>query len=160
MDLSGRRRSTNVEDRRGKGGKIAGIGIGGGGLIAVLLYFLLGGNAGDVLQQLGTQEVQTSEYTPSAQEEQLREFAEQILASTEDVWDAQFKKMGKKYVPPRLYYSTAVCRVAVAVPARQGVLSIAPPTNVYISIWISLMRCQSHSELVAILHMHTSLPMR
>ena len=30
MDLSGRRRSTNVEDRRGKsGGKIAGFGIGG-----------------------------------------------------------------------------------------------------------------------------------
>ena len=101
MDLSGRRRSTNVDDRRGKGGKIAGFGI-GGALIVAIISFFLGGNPSEVLQQIGSQTVQSSDYTPSEQEEQLREFAEKILASTEDVWTAEFKKMGKKYTPPTM----------------------------------------------------------
>lgn len=102
MDLSGRRKSTNVEDRRsGKGGKIAGVGI-GGAIIAALIAIFMGGDPSEVIQQLGTQGVQTTEYTPTEQEEQLKDFAEKILASTEDVWSAQFKKMGKTYTPPTM----------------------------------------------------------
>lgn len=101
MNLSGRRRSTNVEDRRGKGGKIAGIGF-GGAIVAALIALILGGDPSEVIQQIGSQTTETSEYTPTEQEEQLREFAEQILASTEDVWTAQFKKMGKTYTPPKM----------------------------------------------------------
>lgn len=101
MDLSGRRRSTNVDDRRGKsGGKIAGVGI-GGAIIAALIAFLMGGDPTEVVQQLGGQQTHT-EYVPSEQEEQFRVFAEQILASTEDVWAAEFKRMGKRYEPPTL----------------------------------------------------------
>lgn len=101
MDLSGRRRSTNVDDRRGKGGKIAGVGI-GGAIIAALLALFLGGDPSEALQQLASQGGQDTEYTPTEQEEQLRVFAEQILASTEDVWSEQFKKIGKTYEPPTL----------------------------------------------------------
>ena len=102
MDLSGRRKSTNVEDRRsGKGGKIAGVGV-GGAIIAALIAIFMGGDPSEVIQQLGTQGVQTTEYTPTEQEEQLKDFAEKILASTEDVWSAQFKKMGKTYTPPTM----------------------------------------------------------
>lgn len=102
MDLSGRRRSSNVEDRRGmSGGKIAGVGI-GGIIIAGIIALFLGGDPSEVLQQLGSQTTTTSEYTPSEQEEQLREFAEKILASTEDVWSAEFKKMGRTYKAPKL----------------------------------------------------------
>ena len=102
MDLSGRRKSTNVEDcRSGKGGKIAGVGI-GGAIIAALIAIFMGGDPSEVIQQLGTQGVQTTEYTPTEQEEQLKDFAEKILASTEDVWSAQFKKMGKTYTPPTM----------------------------------------------------------
>lgn len=102
MDLSGRRKSTNVEDRRsGKGGKIAGVGI-GVAIIAALIAIFMGGDPSEVIQQLGTQGVQTTEYTPTEQEEQLKDFAEKILASTEDVWSAQFKKMGKTYTPPTM----------------------------------------------------------
>ena len=58
MDLSGRRRSTNVEDRRGKsGGKVAGIGI-GGAIIAALIALIMGGNPSDLIQQLGGQQIQ------------------------------------------------------------------------------------------------------
>ena len=102
MDLKGRRQSTNFEDRRGKsGGKIAGLGI-GGAIIVGLLALLLGGNPTEVIQQLGSQTGTTEEYTPTAQEEQLKTFALQILASTEDVWEDQFKRMGRTYRAPKL----------------------------------------------------------
>ena len=101
MDLSGRRGSTNVDDRRGKsGGKVAGIGI-GGAIIAALIALFMGGDPTEVVQQLGTQQAST-EYVPSEQEEQFRVFAEQILASTEDVWNAEFQRMGRRYEPPTL----------------------------------------------------------
>lgn len=102
MDLKGRRQSTNFEDRRGKsGGKIAGLGI-GGAIIVGLLALLFGGNPTEVIQQLGSQTGTTEEYTPTAQEEQLKTFALQILASTEDVWEDQFKRMGRTYRAPKL----------------------------------------------------------
>lgn len=101
MNLSGRRLSTNVEDRRGKGGKVAGLGI-GGVIIAGLIALLLGGNPSDVMQQLGSQSTGAEAYEPTEQEEQFKTFALQVLASTEDVWTAEFKKIGKKYRAPKL----------------------------------------------------------
>ena len=105
MRLDGRRQSNNVEDRRGmKTSTKAGMGI-GGVLIAALLTFILGGNPGDVLQQLGSATATTTENTefvPTAEEEELAKFASQILAGTEDVWAAEFKKMGRTYTPPKL----------------------------------------------------------
>lgn len=101
MDLSGRRQSNNYEDRRGKGGKVVGLGI-GGALIVGILALLFGGNPSEVIQQLGSQAAQGEAYTPTEQEEQLKTFALQILASTEDVWTAEFKKMGRTYEPPKL----------------------------------------------------------
>ena len=102
MKLDGRRQSSNYEDRRGMSGKkIAGFG-GAGAIIIALLAVFLGGNPSDVLQQLGSGEVQSGEYTPTAQEEEFKTFALQILASTEDVWTDQFKKMGRTYRAPKL----------------------------------------------------------
>ena len=102
MKLDGRRQSTNYEDRRGMSGKkISGFG-GAGAIIIALLAMFLGGNPSDVLQQLGSGEVQSGEYTPTAQEEEFKTFALQILASTEDVWNDQFRKMGRTYRAPKL----------------------------------------------------------
>ncbi len=102
MDLTGRRQSNNVEDRRGKGGKIAGgVGI-GGALIAILFAILSGGDPSEVIQQLGSQTTENTEYVATEQEQQFEVFARQILASTEDVWAAEFKRMGRTYKPPKL----------------------------------------------------------
>ena len=102
MNLNGRRQSTNYEDRRGKGGgKVAGLGI-GGVIIAGIIALLLGGNPSEIIQQLGSGAVEETSYTPTEQEEQLKTFALQILASTEDVWTAEFKKMGRTYRAPKL----------------------------------------------------------
>jgi hypothetical protein len=80
------------------GGKVAGLGLGGIALVAIIT-FLMGGNLGDVVQNvqnaggLGSMTEQTS-YEPTAENEALAKFSRQILASTEDVWSDYFKRNG------------------------------------------------------------------
>lgn len=110
MNLSGRRESTNVDDRRGSsgGGKIIGGGIAGIVMI-VIVTLLSGGNLSTVIQNVlqsgamsGTQQQTEQQYQPTAEEEELAKFSKQILASTEDIWTEEFKKMGKTYKAPKL----------------------------------------------------------
>jgi len=116
MKLNGRRESSNVEDRRGKGiGTKAGIGGIGGILLIALLTFMQGGNLGDVInnvvQEGGLSAVQEEqaegqrEFT--AEEQELAKFSRQILAGTEDVWSEIFQKEGLgTYTPPTLVLFT------------------------------------------------------
>ncbi len=110
--MDGRRRSGNVDDRRGltgTGGKILGGGIAGVVIIAIVTL-LGGGNIGDVLNNvLGSQmnsqftSQATGTYTPDAEDERLAELASQVLAGTEDVWTAEFRKQGwGEYECPKL----------------------------------------------------------
>ena len=106
MRLDGRRESTNVDDRRRRGGgKKAGIGI-GGLVIAALITWMMGGNPLSVLTQADLGEMLTEQsggsYEPTAEEEALAKFSKQILAGMEDVWTQEFKKMGRTYRAPRL----------------------------------------------------------
>ena len=106
MRLDGRRESTNVDDRRRRGGgKKAGIGI-GGLVIAALITWMMGGNPLSVLTQADLGEMLTEQsggsYEPTAEEEALAKFSKQILAGTEDVWTQEFQKMGRTYRAPRL----------------------------------------------------------
>lgn len=110
MRLDGRRESNNVEDRRGRGGVIAGIGGIGGLIIALIMMFLGGGDLGDVLQQAGNIAIENngnSNYQPTAQEEELAKFSRQILAGTEDVWTRIFQENGLgEYQPPKMVLYT------------------------------------------------------
>ena len=106
MKLDGRRQSTNVEDRRGKGGAMKAGGLGLGGIvIAVIIYFLTG-QAPDssMLQQMG--QGTDTEYTDgqdySQVDVELMTFCKQILAGTEDVWTQEFRKLGRTYQPPKM----------------------------------------------------------
>ena len=113
MKLTGRRESSNVEDRRGLStGAKAGIG-GIGGIIVIALFTLLqGGNVGDVvnnvvqqqMSQAQTESVNPEEFTE--EEQQLATECKQILASTEDVWGRVFQEMGRTYEPPTLVLFT------------------------------------------------------
>lgn len=104
MDLKGRRTSTNVDDRRGKKAGL-GIGIGSAIIIAIISIFL-GKDPISALQSINTGGNTETTYTPTAEEEKLATFAKQILAGTEDVWTAEFKKMGKEYIAPKLVLFT------------------------------------------------------
>ncbi|NDV48617.1 MULTISPECIES: neutral zinc metallopeptidase [Roseobacteraceae] len=104
MRLRGVRRSSNVEDRRRSGGRVA---VGGGlGGIALLVVLAIGYFAGvDVTPLLNNSTVQTSseprELTP--QEKLAGEFASQVLATTEEVWTQLLpEQAGREYTPPVL----------------------------------------------------------
>lgn len=109
MRLDGRRESSNVDDHRGRSiGKVGGLGL-GGAIVIGLIYWLLGGDPTDVINQTSmsdyTSDNQT-EYVASEEEEALATFTKQILAGTEDVWSEIFKQIGRTYEPPRLVLFT------------------------------------------------------
>ena len=70
----------------------------------------MGGDPTDVIRNVqemgGAGTIQTGDYNPTAEEEELATFAKQILAGTEDVWTKIFEQNGRKYVPPRLVLFT------------------------------------------------------
>ena len=103
MQWSGRRESSNVDDRRGiTGGHVA---VGGGliGVIFLLAKFLLGGGDVNDLQQAlpqGQQQEMTAEQ--KAADDQEAAFVKVVLADTEDVWSKIFGDMGRNYSEPTL----------------------------------------------------------
>lgn len=115
MDLTGRRQSSNVDDRRGMSGvKKAGVGGLAGVIIAMVIAYFTGGNPLEAgmqafQQNLGanTEVSGTQEREFTEEEQALALFASQVLASTEDVWTEVFKtQLGKTYVPPRMVLYT------------------------------------------------------
>ena len=104
----GNRESDNVEDARGSGGG-GGLAVGGGlgALVIGLIAMLLGRNPGEVLSNInGNSNNQTYQQAPAAQnngqEDEGKAFVRTVLASTEDVWKAQFSAMGRNYIEPKL----------------------------------------------------------
>ncbi len=100
-----RRRSSNIEDRRGQRmGRGATIG-GGGIILALVAIFLLGQDPAEVLQgiqQSGGPSQQQQPYQPSPQEQRVAEFVSVVLADTEDTWSDIFRRAGYSYRPPKL----------------------------------------------------------
>lgn len=115
MNLSGRRESSNVDDRRGMSTAAK---VGGGGLFAIIIgiimaYFTNGGDFLGALQSSGALDAITTQGQVSTEgrefteeEQALALFSKQVLASTEDVWTEVFKSMGKQYIAPRMVLYT------------------------------------------------------
>ena len=98
-------RSENVEDRRGLRGPVM-VGGGIGTLVLVVLVMLLGGNPMALLQQLEQQQQQQGggpvDPGQKAAEDEQVEFVRHVLGQTEEVWTAEFAKLGKQYQRPTL----------------------------------------------------------
>lgn len=149
MRLTGRRESSNVEDRRGMGGGTkAGI---GGIVIVAIITLLSGGNLGDVfnnvMQFQGNQIVEQQalgnhEFTQ--EEEELAKFSRQILAGTEDVWTKVFRDMGREYTPPTLVLFTGSVQSACGgATASVGPFYCSGDQKLYIDLsFFSTMRQQ------------------
>ena len=133
MRLDGRRESTNVDDRRGK--KVgAGIGI-GGLIIAGVIFLLTGKIPTNLIQNMNVSSSTETAYTPTAEEEELASFAKKILAGTEDVWTAEFKKMGRTYDPPKLVlFSDAVQSGCGNATSSSGPFYCSADQTVYIDL--------------------------
>jgi len=118
MRWEGERESTNVEDRRGGGGGTGGFGVplgrGGIGLgtivIALVGGWLLGINPLTLLGILAGGPMDSAPSpspAPQAQhrpapDDRAERFSAVVLASTEDVWSAEFARRGARYEPPVL----------------------------------------------------------
>jgi predicted metalloprotease len=111
MDWRGRRQSSNIEDRRGRGGgMVRAGGVGGIGVLAVVLIGMFFGV--DLTPLLGTGE---SSYTeapsgPNTIDDQNEQFVSVVLAETEDVWGAIFKASNLTYHDPKLVLFSGVTR--------------------------------------------------
>jgi predicted metalloprotease len=114
MKWKGRRQSSNLEDRRGSstGGKVA---VGGGiiGLIFLAIQLFSGGDISETLQQLENQVPATTESRElTADEIELGEFTETVLADTEDIWNKIFSENNMNYQEPGLVLFTDGVRTA------------------------------------------------
>lgn len=123
MEWKDRRESANVEDARGEksGGLSGGSSSGGGGLgLLITIGRMFGFKGilaavvvGGVLWQMGLLNpsillggggpggsAQQAEVSP---EDQVRyEFVKRVLAGTEDVWNAEFARIGERYEPTKM----------------------------------------------------------
>jgi predicted metalloprotease len=109
MRWQGRRKSDNVEDRRGIGGRGLAVGGGLGGLVIVALILLLGGNPDEVMQNLQTDGTSSSEAAGqplSEKDKEMGDFVSVVLADTEDVWRTVFGESGQPYREPQLVLFT------------------------------------------------------
>ena len=149
MKLDGRRESSNVEDRRGmSGGKVAGLGLGGVALVAIITL-LMGGNIGDVLQNVqrsgGLGSAQQANYESTAEYEELATFSKQILASTEDVWSRYFRDngIGTYRAPTLVLYSGATATACGTGQAAMGPFYCSGDEKLYIDLsFFATMRQQ------------------
>ena len=96
------RRSSNVEDRRGRGGGVP-IVAGGGGLgviVIALIAMFLGVDPSFILEGGQTSNVPTQPGT--GQSDELADFVSVVLADTEDTWNPIFRQLGRDYQEPKL----------------------------------------------------------
>ncbi len=114
MRWKGRRRSTNVEDRRGaRSPKLLGGGIGTIVLILVALYF--GVDPRPLLQMVEGGAATSSSSRPSTEDlrdDPLADMIYVVLADTEDVWTEIFAQQGRRYVAPKLVLFTGATKSA------------------------------------------------
>ncbi len=156
MRLTGRRESSNVEDRRGlSGGAKAGI---GGGIVAVIIGIVMslfsggggsgsgidlgqiigavtqgGGGLGDILGQ-GTEAVDPTSF--SEEEQQLAVECKQILGSTEDVWTKVFREsgLGEYTAPTLVLFTNSVNSACGSATASVGPFYCSGDQKLYIDL--------------------------
>ena len=141
MKLTGRRESSNVEDRRGmSGGAKAGIGGIGAVIVAALFAWMSGGDPVSAGLQAAQQQMQARTETVDEQnfteeEQELATECKQILASTEDVWGKVFQEMGRTYEPPTLVlFSNQVNSACGSATAAVGPFYCSGDQKLYIDL--------------------------
>jgi hypothetical protein len=139
MKWEGQRQSDNVEDRRGAGGLGGGLGggmgprIGGRGIglgtivIALIAGWIFGINPLALMGMMGgggsvSPGMQQAPAPPSAANDEVKAFVATVLASTEDVWSAQFRAAGGAYQAPGL----VVFRGSTRTACGQGQAAMGP----------------------------------
>jgi len=151
MKWEGRRRSTNVNDRRGmsSGGRRVAIGGGSLGIMGIVVYLLismLGGGGGDLTDILGgaalpgsvqTDTQQQGSYQETAQEKELMGFLSVALADIEDTWSdvlpaSQYRTQYK--APELTIYTGAINTACGAADAGVGPFYCPGDQTIYLDL--------------------------
>lgn len=138
MKWTGRRQSTNIEDRRGvsRGGLLAGGGL--TGIVIIIVALLFGVDPTQLLQQVDTG-VGTGVESPqtfSPEEERLKEFTAVVLGDTEDIWNIILPvEGGVPYAEPTLtLYSGMVSSACGQASSASGPFYCPGDQKVYIDL--------------------------
>ncbi|OSI09050.1 MULTISPECIES: KPN_02809 family neutral zinc metallopeptidase [Neisseria] len=136
MRWQGRKQSSNVEDRRGRSGRIGGKGTGIIGIIILLVGAYYGVDlSGLVGTPSPTQITQPQTKLDSKLEAQLNELSRVVLADTETVWSNYFAKNGSRYTPTTLVLYTAGTQTACGTgQAAMGPFYCPADRKVYIDL--------------------------
>ncbi|WP_026934102.1 KPN_02809 family neutral zinc metallopeptidase [Christiangramia echinicola] len=137
MKWRGRRQSGNVEDRRGSSGK--GKLIAGGGIIGVIFLiaqFVLSDGDISVLEQLDNVSSPSTESRElTAEEKELGNFTEVVLADTEDIWNKIFAENNMEYREPGLVlFSDAVQTACGGASAASGPFYCPADQKIYMDL--------------------------
>lgn len=101
----------------------------------MIIYALLGGNPGDIMQSIDPGQTQSVPYEATQEEEELAEFVSVVLADTEVVWNDIFADLGKEYNEPKLVLFTGSVQSACGVAgASTGPFYCPGDKNVYIDL--------------------------
>ncbi|SFH13220.1 KPN_02809 family neutral zinc metallopeptidase [Pedobacter insulae] len=124
--------SNNVEDGRGGGGRVA---LGGGvGIIIVILGLIFGQDLTGLVSQMPAVEQSEVKNGVPAGDEQAQ-FVSGVLESTEQVWAAEFSKMGLTYEQPKLrLFTTAVQSACGNANAAVGPFYCPGDQKIYIDL--------------------------
>jgi hypothetical protein len=132
------RRSTHVEDRRGRR---AGRTVFRGGIGSIVIVLALGYFLGiDPLLLLQVQQgigptTEDIAYQPTPEEAQLADFVSVVLADTEDTWNAIFREAGRDYQEPKLVlFSGAVQSACGMASAAMGPFYCPGDRKLYIDL--------------------------
>ncbi len=142
MKWKGRRKSGNVDDRRGMGSK--GKLVAGGGVIAIVVLLLqfFGGETGQqiapIIEQIGnsqtTQQVVERELT--AEEKETGDYVATILADTEDIWSDIFREnnLGTYKKPTVVLFTSAVSTACGNATSASGPFYCPADQKVYMDM--------------------------
>ena len=137
MRLDNGRESSNIEDRRGGGPRLAGRGSLGIGAVVLALVAMYFGVDPSVVLDLASgpgQSVQESSGPPPADDKQAL-FVSKVLADTEDTWSQLFTASGSRYTEPKLVlYSGATNTACGTGQAAMGPFYCPGDARVYLDM--------------------------
>lgn len=151
MKWQGRRRSSNVQDVRGRrvsGGRGAGIGtiinvvlrmFGIKGIAVLAVLGIIGWQMGliDPVTLLGGGggQVQEVDYEGTPEENQRLQFVSVVLADNEDIWTREFNRLGRTFAEPELLVFKGRVQTGCGLgDARMGPFYCPGDQNIYIDL--------------------------
>jgi predicted metalloprotease len=113
--------------------------VGGGGILILILSLLFGVDRRQLAQMLGQNPAVVQEdkagQPKDPEEERMASFSKTIFADTEDVWDEQFRRLGRQYQKPTLVlFSGQVASACGLADAAVGPFYCPGDAKVYIDL--------------------------